>query len=246
MAEAFFQESQLTMARYLRDPGHQPPPPGVEARRLKIYEELIYNNIEGFISGGFPVLRSLYNEAEWQGLVRAFIDQHRCQTPYFLQISEEFLEFLVNNFEARPCDPPFIAELAHYEWVELALDVSEEEVSSVAVFTDVLAIVPRLPPLAWPLSYQFPVHRIGPGFKPTEAAQPVYLLVYRTNEDDVRFMELNVTTARLLEMIRVNDGATARDLLARLAGELDMAEDAVLAFGAEQLTQLIDQSVVVA
>ena len=245
MAEASFQESQLTMARYLRDPGHQPPPSGVEARRLKIYEELIYNNIEGFISGGFPVLRSLYNEAEWQGLVRAFINQHRCQTPYFLQISEEFLEFLVNNFEARPCDPPFIAELAHYEWVELALDVSEEEAPSAAVVTDVLGIVPRLSPLAWPLSYQFPVHRIGPGFKPTEAAQPVYLLVYRTNEDDVRFMELNVTTARLLEMIRVNDGATARDLLARLAGELDMAEDAVLAFGAEQLTQLIDQSVVV-
>ncbi|MDE0952350.1 MAG: putative DNA-binding domain-containing protein [Halioglobus sp.] len=246
MAEASFQESQLTMARYLRDPGHQPPPSGVEARRLKIYEELIYNNIEGFISGGFPVLRSLYNEAEWQGLVRAFIDQHRCQTPYFLQISEEFLEFLLNNFEARPCDPPFIAELAHYEWVELALDVSEEEVPSAAVVTDVLGIVPRLSPLAWPLSYQFPVHRIGPGFKPTEAAEPVYLLVYRTSEDDVRFMELNVTTARLLEMIRVNDGATARDLLARLAGELDMAEDAVLAFGAEQLTQLIDQSVVVA
>lgn len=245
MAEASFQESQLTMARYLRDPGHQPPPSGVEARRLKIYEELIYNNIEGFISGGFPVLRSLYNEAEWQGLVRAFIDQHRCQTPYFLQISEEFLEFLSNNFEARPCDPPFIAELAHYEWVELALDVSEEEVPSVAVVTDALGIVPRLSPLAWPLSYQFPVHRIGPGFKPTEAAEPVYLLVYRTSEDDVRFMELNVTTARLLEMIRVNDGATARDLLARLAGELDMAEDAVLTFGAEQLTQLIEQSVVV-
>ncbi len=156
MAEASFQESQLTMARYLRDPGHQPPPSGVEARRLKIYEELIYNNIEGFISGGFPVLRSLYNEAEWQGLVRAFIDQHRCQTPYFLQISEEFLEFLLNNFEARPCDPPFIAELAHYEWVELALDVSEEEAPSAAVVTDVLGIVPRLSPLAWPLSYQFP------------------------------------------------------------------------------------------
>ena len=93
MAEALFQESQLTMARYLRDPRHQPPPPGVEARRLKIYEELIYNNIEGFISGGFPVLRSLYNEAEWQGLVRAFINQHRCQTPYFLQSVRSFLSF---------------------------------------------------------------------------------------------------------------------------------------------------------
>jgi len=40
-------ESQMIMARYLRDPQNNPPPAGVEQRRLKIYEDLIYNNIEG-------------------------------------------------------------------------------------------------------------------------------------------------------------------------------------------------------
>ncbi|MCP4827546.1 MAG: DUF2063 domain-containing protein, partial [Proteobacteria bacterium] len=46
----------MIMARYLRDPQNNPPPEDVEQRRLKIYEDLIYNNIEGFISSGFPVL----------------------------------------------------------------------------------------------------------------------------------------------------------------------------------------------
>ena len=83
-------------------------------------------SVEGFISGGFPVLRSLYEDDGWHELVRSFIGRHRCHSPYFLEISREFLEYLAQEHRLRACDPPFIAELAHYEWVELALDVSVE------------------------------------------------------------------------------------------------------------------------
>ena len=93
-------DSQLTMARYLRDPAGNPPPEGVEERRLKVYEDLVYNNIEGFISGGFPVLRSLYADADWHGLVRLFIDQHRCRSPYFLEISQiDYVDQTTSNDE---------------------------------------------------------------------------------------------------------------------------------------------------
>jgi len=233
------------MARYLRDPQKQPPPEGVEPRRLKIYQDLVYNNIEGFISGGFPVLHSLYEDADWHQLVRAFIDQHRCHTPYFLEISQEFLQFLMEDFSLRDCDPPFIAELAHYEWVELALDVSREELPEPAITDDILAAVIRLSPLAWLLSYRFPVHRIGPGFRPVEAEEPTYLVVYRDRDDQVRFMELNAATTRLLELVRDNKMSSGGVLLTLLAKEMNMAEDSVLAFGSDQLQQLLEQSVVV-
>ncbi|HEY6131059.1 MAG TPA: putative DNA-binding domain-containing protein [Halioglobus sp.] len=244
MAEHSLETSQLAMARYLRDPQHQPAPAGVEPRRLKIYETFVYNNIEGFISGGFPVLRSLYDEADWHALVRSFIDQHRCQTPYFLEISQEFLQFLMQDFRARPCDPPFMVELAHYEWAELALDISEEVLPDPVTVADVVAVVPRLSPLAWSLSYRFPVHRIGPGYRPSTAGEPCYLVVYRNREDRVRYLELNATTARLLEKVRDNISDTAGTLLADLADELGMAEESILAFGGEQLRQLIALSVV--
>jgi hypothetical protein len=245
MGISAFQDSQLTMARYLRDPQQQPAPAGVEPRRLQIYQDLVYNNIEGFISGGFPVLRSLYDDDDWHQLVRTFIEQHRCHTPYFLEISQEFLQFLMQDYRPRDCDPPFMAELAHYEWVELALDVSLEVLPESYSVDDMLAAVPRLSPLAWLLSYQFPVHRIGPGFRPAEAVEPTYLVVYRDREDEVRFMELNAATARLVEVIRDNNIATGGELLAGLAGELGMAEESMLAFGGEQLEQLLEQSVVV-
>ena len=244
MTVSVLKDSQLTMARYLRDPQRQPAPAGVEPRRLQIYQDLVYNNIEGFISGGFPVLRSLYQDSDWHQLVRTFIEGHRCHTPYFLEISQEFLQFLMQDYSPRDCDPPFMVELAHYEWVELALDVSQEVLPAAVAVDDMLATVLQLSPLAWLLSYQFPVHRIGPGFRPAEVVEPTYLVVYRDREDTVRFMELNAATARLVEIIRDNSTATAVELLVELAGELGMAEESILAYGAEQLQQLIAQSVV--
>lgn len=243
MSAATLRESQMIMARYLRDPDREPPPPGVEERRLKIYRDLVYNNIEGFISGGFPVLRSLYDDSDWHGLVRMFIDQHRCHTPYFLEISQEFLKFLMENFQPRPCDPPFIVELAHYEWVELALDVSEEEPPQSSA-SDPLESVVRLSPLAWVLGYQFPVHRIGPTNRPTEVEQPTYLAVYRDPADQIVFNELNAATARLLELVRDNESMTGAEILRALAQELGLEEASVKEFGASQLCEFIDKSVV--
>ena len=239
-------DAQFEMANFLRNPETNPAPPGVEARRLKIYQDLVYNNIESFISNGFPVLRSLYRDSEWHALVHRFIDGHRCHTPYFLEISQEFLRFLTQEYQPTDFDPPFIAELAHYEWVELALDVSQESLDGLAPLDDPLLEIPALSPLAWVLSYQFPVHKIGQGFQPTEALEPTFLAVYRNREDNVRFMELNPATARLLELIRDNTDATGAMLLSRLAQELGMSEEAVTGFGSELLAQLNGQSIVVA
>ena len=234
------------MGRYLRDPQNNPAPEGIEPRRLKIYEDLVYKNIEGFISGGFPVLRSLYTDDDLHGLVRIFIDQHRCHTPYFLEISQEFLRFLTEEYQLRESDPLFIAELAHYEWVELALDVSLEDLANVTELHDPVLEVPTLSPLAWLLSYQFPVHKIGKSFQPSEAVEPTFLVVYRNPKDDVCFMELNPATARLLELIRDNTGATGASLLAQLSEELGMPSETVAEFGGELLSQLCTQSIICA
>jgi len=137
-----------------------------------------------------------------------------------------------------------MAELAHYEWVELVLDVSEETLPEPVPVTDFLEVVPHLSPLAWSLRYQYPVHRIGPSFRPVEAAEPSYLVVYRDRDDHVRFMELNAAVARLLELVQGNDTARSRDLLGILAREMESPEEPILAFGSDQLQQLIDQNVV--
>lgn len=237
--------SQMALAGYLRNPGSVPPPAGVEARRLKIYRDLIYNNIEGFISNGFPVLRSLYSDPGWHALVRQFIDGHRCHTPYFLEISQEFLRFLLERHQPGPEEPPFIAELAHYEWVELALSVAEEDLPPAAVDGDPMRAVVQLSPLAWVLAYRFPVHQVGADYRPSEPGDPVYLVVYRDREDTVRFMVLNAATARLLELARDNQTGTGAELLRQLAAELGMDQEAVIGFGSAQLGDFASRAVIV-
>lgn len=245
MSAMNLRESQLQMVRHLRNPESAAPPDGVEERRLKIYRELIYNNVEGFISGGFPVLHSLYSDVDWHALVREFLDAHRCRSPYFLEISQEFIQYLLEEHQPRDCDPPFLAELAHYEWVELALDVSEEELPPACAAPDPEHASLRLSPLAWVLSYRFPVHRIGPGNQPREAGEPTFLAVYRDREDQVRFVELNAATARLLELLRESEGLAFDEVLAQLAGELQADPAQIRPHALGQLREFLDLGVVV-
>jgi hypothetical protein len=236
--------SQMAMARYLRNPEEEPPPERIEPRRLKIYEDLVYNNIESFLVGGFPLLHSLYGEADWRELVRGFMQQHRCRSPYFLEISQEFLQFLMEDHTPRECDPPFMAELAHYEWVEIALDVSQEKLPDCMPVDDLQRAIPHLSSLAWSLQYNYPVHKIGPDSAASAKAEPTFLLVYRTREDQVQFMEVNGATSRMLELIRSNESASVAELLSQLASELGVEMDAVLDFGCQQIEELADQSIV--
>jgi hypothetical protein len=217
-----FQQLQRQLTGYVRDPAAQAPPMGVEPRRLKIYQELFFNNIEGFVSGTFPVLRSLYSAERWQALVREFMVAHYCQTPYFLEISQEFLAFIQHR-PLRADDPAFLVELAHYEWVELALDVAEDDVDAVELIRDgdLLVQQPVLSPVAWPLAYQYPVHKLGPSYQPEVApAEPSYLVVYRNRADEVKFMELNDVSARLLALLQERASVSGEQTLRQLATEL--------------------------
>lgn len=241
MSVETLRDSQMRMASYLRDPAHRPPPAGVEERRLKVYRDLVYNNVEGFIRGGFPVLRSLYSDDDWHDLVRRFMDGHRCRSPYFLEISQEFIRYLVEEHEPRDCDPPFLAELAHYEWVELALDVATDELPPEEATGAATRLA--LSPLAWVLSYQFPVHRIGPGFQPEQPGEGCFLVVYRDRDDVVRFMEINAATARLLALFQVQGPVATEAVIEQLAAELQADAATLRPFALEQVQTFRDASI---
>src|SRR5690606_28885907 len=161
-----FQQTQREFTRHLRSPALYPAPADIEDRRLGIYRDLVYNNIAGLIAGAFPILKAVPDETQWHQLVRDIAADHNSQTPYFLEISQEFLAYLSNGRSQRGQDLPFLIELAHYEWVELALDVAEEEIPPFSGSgLSLLENYPRVSPLAWCLAYQFPVHKIGSGYQ---------------------------------------------------------------------------------
>ena len=233
---------QRAFAAHIREPSVHPAPADIEDRRMKIYRELFYKNIEGFISSAFPVLRKLYNDTDWHQMVRDFIHRHQSQTPYFLEISEEFLTYLKDERETQPCDPVFALQLASYEWAELALFVEEQNTpdDAVAANHSLVDHIPVLSPLAWSMVFDYPVHQVSEGFKPQQPSeQPVCLVVYRNRQDKVAFLEANPVTARFLELCEGNSDRLGRDLLQQIADELQHPDPSmVIKAGAEILAQL--------
>ncbi|MET0068250.1 MAG: putative DNA-binding domain-containing protein [Candidatus Thiodiazotropha sp.] len=219
-----FQSRQQAFTAHLRDPHNAPCPEDVGAARMRVYRELIFNNIDGVLSQAFPVLQRICDAPRWHDLVSGFLRDHRAQTPYFSQLPGEFLVYL----EERPADPaqdpPFLLELAHYEWVELALSLAEpdSESSPLTARDDPLERILMLSPLAWLLTYAYPVHRIGPDYQPNEAAdQATHLLVYRDLSDEIGFLELTPVTARLVALVSGNQTLTGRQILEHIALELN-------------------------
>ncbi len=233
-----FQQIQASMTRFVRDPDKCSGPEGIEARRMAIYRDLFFNNIEGFLSNGFPVCRSLYCDEAWYSLVRDFMCRHCCQSPYFLQIAEEFLTYLSEERDSQ-ADPVFLRELAHYEWVELALDIAEQELPPAVAVGDVLKARWAVSPLAWSLAYRFPVQHISGDFQPTApSAEATFIVVYRNRRDEVQFLEINQVTARLLSIIVERPELNGAEILTEIAHELHVEYASVVGFGSEILAQM--------
>lgn len=215
---------------------------------MAIYRDLFYNNVEGFIANTFPVLRSLLDDTAWHAMVRDYFSGHRAQTPYFLEIPREFLAWLERERTPREDDLPFLQELAHYEWVELALSVSEETLDAADVDRDgdLLESVPVLSPLAWHFSYRFPVHQIAPGNTPDNPGEhPTHLVIYRDRNHEVGFLEVNPVTKRLLELVGADDGRSGRQLLGQIATEMNHPNPAVvIEGGTDILGQLHEKDII--
>ena len=246
-----FRQIQQKVASYLRDPSGSPAPDNIEPRRLKVYEDLFYNNMEGFLRGGFPVLHGILDAAgTWHPLVRQFFSSHPCETPYFTEISGEFVGWLQAG-SASAGYPPYAAELAHYEWMELVLALEDVPSRATALTRtgDIMKQCPVLNPVSRVLRYQWPVTTLGPGNTDVDPLQePLHLLMYRDADNRVRFMSINLPTAELLSQLSLSAShpETGRAQLKRLAEKMPgIAPEQVLAFGQALLEDFLRRGVLI-
>ena len=242
-----YQEKQAEFAAHIRNPDkNKVSDTSIEARRLKVYSELFFNNIESFLSSSFPVLKSLLTESLWLDLCRDFLENFQCQSPYFLEIPEEFLAYLEDAerpiYSQAPNISPFIQALAHYEWLELAVDVSEEvfkHPKGLPLAHDELDKTAVISELVVSAAYQWPVHKISSDFIPDEPnTEPTCLVVYRDRQYEVAFMEANPATLRLLALLSEDAVPAIKVVIQRLADELQQPAENIQPFVVDLLNQL--------
>lgn len=211
---------------------------------MKVYNELVYNNLEGFLLACFPVLRQVLGKRLWTKLVRDFFSVHRCHTPYFRQIPDEFIHYLKIERGVRAEDPAFMQDLAHYEWVELMLSVSSREIdlALIDIDGDLMSGWPALNPLLSLQSYAYPVHRISPRFKPgAEQKEETHFAILRNRDDEVKFIVLNPVSMRLLFLLQATALSGAAALL-QIAAELKHPDPDVVLAGGQEIMQSLRAS----
>jgi hypothetical protein len=241
-----FIEVQHAFMAHIKNPTCNARPNDVSARRMKIYNELFFNNIEGFVSSAFPVLKSLYEKDTWLAIVRQFFVQHDCESPYFLEISKEFLVFLQHSYQITEQDPVFMLDLAHYEWVELDVAVYQST-DDYCDITDWGSQPLYFRDTARNLSYTFPVHQISQEFIPDRASeQPHYFVVYRDVDEEVAFISSNPMTALLLNQLEQNPGITLASLVEKIAKQLPQFSYEQLSAGAQQTLYAMAQLKIIA
>lgn len=257
---------QQAFARHLRDPEQDALPEGIPASRAKIYQDLLFNNVCGFINTCFPVCKSIIASEMWQLLLRGFFRDWRAHSPYFHEIPREFLSYLEalmdgsvggrvgrgggESTEGSLANtlPAFIQELAHYEWVELEADTAAATVPQPNEVRLTLDSVIYANPVLYVLAYRWPVHQICDEFQPNEGdlAQPTYIAVYRNVNHKVEFVELNPATAHLLQLIQAGP-LTVEQLVAEMAAAMpQFSSEQLGSFILEIIQQFIQQNILYA
>jgi len=261
-----FQLLQQALTAHIRDPKNVAYTPDfsqqdvlpVEPRRLKIYQELFFNNISGFYANLFPVIHDILGEEDtqnsyqtWSQLIRDFMRYHHSHTPLFHEIGQEFLIFLQSDKVQLNRLPPFILELAHYEWIELALGVDEAELTpNTPDIQANLTQAYQLSPVAWPLVYEWPVDKISQELQPnTPPEEPTCLLISRSLDDHIDFMQLTPLLYHLLVSMQENDNEsgttqTLQEQLHTLAKASGLSIDECESFGLKTVNELLNQNLI--
>ena len=194
-------EEQFAFARAVRDPSVKYGADTAETRqRLGVYQQLVLNHITQFVDSAFPVLKSFIREEQWQSILPHFVIHHRCDSPYFVDISKAFLGYLHDNHAITASLPAFARDLAHYEWLEI--DIATRQNSYPVTVNLNTAHRFTLSPLAEVVSYNYAVHQISAEHAGTDlAANPHHYCVYRDEDDEVQFSVLTPASALLLGVL---------------------------------------------
>ncbi|WP_417665478.1 DNA-binding domain-containing protein [Pseudidiomarina sp.] len=228
-----FKRIQYQWAAWLREPDSAEPP-AAEQKRLAVYQRLVRNNIEGFIARGFPVLKSVLSAQHWQRLVDDFIAKHPAKSPLFAEIGTEFVTFIANYVASWL--PPFSYQLAVYERMELDAYHYFETCRAAPTSCAIEELTWRVnPSLTWH-AFDYPVHTIAADAIPNEPlAAPIFLAVYRVDEDDelhfisrVKFMQLNPVTMLLVDYLQQYPRQGLAEIAEALAQQLPQFDQAQL------------------
>ncbi len=242
---------------YLRDPAGNEDSSEQLPKQIGIYARLLNNKFEDSLNICFPVCRELLEPERWQQLVTLFIKEHRCESPLYREIPDEFVDYLLNE-KPDLVLPDFLKELAHFEWMELVLETAPGKLLDASLEpADLFATIPVINPVLTVLTYRYPVHKMMPQSEswprwqnwqqtmPVDGNDPVYLFGIRDGQYRIQFIETNPATMRLVELLQ-EGFRTGEQAASQLALELHYQDrEQFMEYCHETLDRLRQQDIII-
>ncbi|MCP4474152.1 MAG: hypothetical protein GY821_06205 [Gammaproteobacteria bacterium] len=210
-----FQKRQLAFSQRIRHGAAAAYPENIPPQRMQVYQDNFFAGIDEILSNCFPIVNTILVPSLWRTLVADFYANHPLETPLFSEIPATFLSYLVQTAD-KSTTPAFLIELAHYEWMELVIEYRQGTATAATVETvDFDSSLLTTSELAEVVAYHFPVHQICKDFMPIlPGPSPTYLCIYRNADDEVKFIELNVASTRLLQQLKQQRQSSAEVMTA--------------------------------
>ncbi len=233
---------QRAFADYLRRPDSVAAPGNHEERRLRVYRNAVFHNVAALMQDNFPRIRAILEDADWHLLIRDYLCDHVATTSAFVHLPLEFLSYLEHERNSPPADPPFLTELAHFDWLEtlVGADPVRIELNGVDRGGDLLADIPVVNPVLRIHNYRFPVHAITADYQPAQPpANPTVIAAFRDLENLYGFLDLNPAAARLLAAAQNNASENGAALIRKVGIELGLeVSDSLIDAGAGILERM--------
>lgn len=202
-----------------------------------IYQELIFNNILGFLNQCFPICKRILDDKQWQALCLYFFQRSATHSPYFSEIPKQFVEFLLQFDEKDHTTwcvpmtidhemiesflPSYLPQLAHYEWLELFVDTMPNQPAKLILSEDKQYY---LNSSMYYYQYGHPVHMINSENQGNIDPQDVFLVVLRDGQD-VKFVEVNALTYLFIDFLHKNKSSnvfySSQLLMTQFADSID-------------------------
>ncbi len=211
-------------------------------QRLQVYRRLVRGNLREALRATLP--RTLVRlGAAFEPLFADFLRLSPPDTHYLRELTPRFLELALPRWATDTAVPAYISDLARHESMQVEVAsllarpkdhvTAELAIDEGVAFIDAVRLV----------TYAWAVHRL-PDDESSDALPepgPVSLLVYRSPEHDVRYLELGPFAAALLAGLLV-ERATLRAALSTAAERAHLElNDELLGRAARLLAELAER-----
>ncbi len=213
----------------------------VPPERLLVYRHLIRRTLHDVLADFLPRVRSRRGEELFAADADAWIAEHGPRSRLLRDLPGEFVAWIAPRWAVAPTIPPWLADLARHELLELEIAAAP---ASSAVPPRPFTLDARLAfdASARLVRHAFAVHELPDALGPDDVPRPGHtaLLVYRDREHTVRFLQLSPLAEALVDALL--QAATVEDAIrCAVATTGESLSDDTLARVSALLAELADR-----